>query len=158
MQEADGTFFIQVKELQGCMSVGETITEAYEMIKDAMTGWLSIALEDGDVIPEPEALQKREYSGKFVVRVPKNLHKELAETAVENGISLNAYINSIFSRHCGVVDTKNSIIEKQNKLIVGRYKSYTSSGVRKIKYEYQNVISGNFGKIRMHYEEDCREN
>ena len=47
----DGTFFVKVKELPGCMSVGETRADAMEMIDDAMKGWLEVALEDGVEIP-----------------------------------------------------------------------------------------------------------
>lgn len=33
----------------------------------------------------------REYSGKLMLRVPKELHKALAEAAKANGVSLNQY-------------------------------------------------------------------
>ncbi len=34
---------------------------------------------------------QREYSGRLMVRIPKDLHKELAEAAKRNGVSLNQY-------------------------------------------------------------------
>lgn len=34
---------------------------------------------------------RREYSGKLMVRIPKELHRQLAEAAKENGVSLNQY-------------------------------------------------------------------
>ncbi len=40
--------------------------------------WLEVSLEQGDAIPEPRS--EAEYSGKFVVRVPRSLHRDLAET------------------------------------------------------------------------------
>lgn len=49
-------FFIQVKELPGCMSQGSTVQEAYAMIKDALDGYISVSLEHNDFIPVP-ALQ-----------------------------------------------------------------------------------------------------
>ena len=61
------------------------------MIRDAMQGWLEIAIESGHRIPEPRP--EEEYSGKFVVRVPKSLHRRLVERAEEEGVSLNQYIN-----------------------------------------------------------------
>ncbi|MCZ7673548.1 MAG: type II toxin-antitoxin system HicB family antitoxin [Chloroflexi bacterium] len=39
--------------------------------------------------PVPEALATKKYSGKFMVRVPPNLHRRLALEAAESGISLN---------------------------------------------------------------------
>ncbi len=68
----DGSYFVKVKELEGCMTVGESRPEALEMIDDAMRGWLEIALEDGLEIPLPEALREDKYSGKFALRLPKS--------------------------------------------------------------------------------------
>lgn len=33
----------------------------------------------------------REYSGRLMLRIPKELHRSLAESAKENGVSLNQY-------------------------------------------------------------------
>ena len=43
-------------------------------------------IEDKEKIPEPV---DKTYSGKFNLRLPKSLHKKLAEEAEEEGISLN---------------------------------------------------------------------
>ena len=73
------------------MNQGDTPEEALEAILDAMQGWLEIALEKGNPIPEPRP--EEDYSGKFVVRVPKSLHRKLVEEAEKEGVSLNQYIN-----------------------------------------------------------------
>ena len=90
-QDPEEGWFVRVKELRGCMSQGDTPEEAFEMIRDAMQGWLEIALENGTPIPEPRP--EEDYSGKFVVRVPKSLHRKLVEEAEREGVSLNQYIN-----------------------------------------------------------------
>ncbi len=54
--------------------------------------WLEIALEDGKKIPKPENLELHYFSGKFTLRLPKSLHRELALEAEEQGVSLNQYI------------------------------------------------------------------
>lgn len=38
------------------------------------------------------------YSGKFVARLPKELHQKIAETATAQGISLNQWVNQALSR------------------------------------------------------------
>jgi len=43
--------------------------------------------EAGDVVPEP--LSTKRFSGRFMVRVPPQLHKNLAVQAAEAGVSLN---------------------------------------------------------------------
>lgn len=89
--EPGGGWFVAVRELPGCMSQGDTPDEAIEMIRDAMRAWLSFALEDGTDIPEPRELD--EYSGKFLVRVPRSLHRALVQRAESEGVSLNQYVN-----------------------------------------------------------------
>ena len=47
--------------------------------------------------PLPEPLAEREFSGKFMVRVPPQTHRRLAMEAAEAGISLNRLANSKLS-------------------------------------------------------------
>ncbi|MDJ0314079.1 type II toxin-antitoxin system HicB family antitoxin [Arthrobacter sp. H35-D1] len=42
---------------------------------------------NGEPVPEP--LSERNYSGKFVVRIPPQAHRRLAEEAAEQNVSLN---------------------------------------------------------------------
>jgi antitoxin HicB len=86
----------RVMELPGCITQGDTFDELGEMIEDAMRGWIGVALEDG--IPVPEPAPDEEYSGKFVVRLPRSLHRQLAETAEREGVSLNQLINVSLAR------------------------------------------------------------
>jgi len=37
----------------------------------------------------PKALASRRFSGKFMVRIPPEVHKKLVLEAAENGVSLN---------------------------------------------------------------------
>jgi predicted RNase H-like HicB family nuclease len=56
--EPEGGYTISVPSLPGCISYGKTFEEAIEMIKDAMSGWLAVAREEGVPIPEQfEAFQ-----------------------------------------------------------------------------------------------------
>jgi predicted RNase H-like HicB family nuclease len=48
----EGGYVVTVPDLPGCVSEGDTIEEALEMIKDAMSGWLLVAQEHGDPIPD----------------------------------------------------------------------------------------------------------
>jgi hypothetical protein len=50
----------------------------------------------GEAIPEPIA--DRRFSGKFNVRVPESLHRELVHAAAEEGVSLNRLISDRLAR------------------------------------------------------------
>jgi predicted HicB family RNase H-like nuclease len=43
--------------------------------------------------PPPQPLATRPYSGKFMVRVPSQLHRQLATQAAEAGVSLNRLVS-----------------------------------------------------------------
>lgn len=87
--ESGSYYYGRVLELDGCQSTGETFEEAYNSLLEAMEGWLEAKIEYGDTIPEP--LGDENYSGKFVIRIPKSLHRKLAIEAEQEGISLNQY-------------------------------------------------------------------
>jgi antitoxin HicB len=108
----DGSFFVKVKELEGCMSVGETRTDALAMIEDAMQEWFTVAIEDGIDIPLPESLQEDRYSGKFPLRLPKVLHRKLAEAAEQNKVSLNQYLVMLLSEKHALHQVKKLLTER----------------------------------------------
>ena len=82
-------FYAHVLELDGCQSTGESFKEAYDNLKDAMKGWIETKLEGGFEIPMPIGYE--DFSGKFVVRIPKSLHYKLSLEAKQEGVSLNQY-------------------------------------------------------------------
>lgn len=49
------------------------------------------AEDPADTITLEDYKAKREYSGKIMLRIPKELHRDLAEAAKANGVSLNQY-------------------------------------------------------------------
>ena len=87
-------------ELPGCITQGDDFEELGEMVEDAMRAWIETALEDGQDIPEPRTAD--DYSGKFVVRVPKCLHRRLALAADQDGVSLNQFINVALAAAVGI--------------------------------------------------------
>lgn len=81
-------------ELKGCITCAATIEKVVVMAEDAKKEWISTCLEEGIEIPEPKS-----YSGQFKLRVPKTLHRRLAENAENEGVSMNQYCVSILSHY-----------------------------------------------------------
>ena len=52
-------------------------------------------VNNGESVPEPIAIKL--YSGKFMVRVPPDVHRQLAMQAAEAGVSLNRLASSKLS-------------------------------------------------------------
>lgn len=103
--DSDGEvgYVARVVELPGCMTQADNFAELEEMIQDAMRAWIETAIENGQSIPEPQALDV--YSGKFVVRIPKSLHRQLAERASREGVSLNALVSVALGQYVGMEAT-----------------------------------------------------
>lgn len=85
----EGGYAVSYPDLPGCLSVGDTIAEAIKNAEDAKKVWLEAALESGVAINKPNDLEN--YSGQFKLRIPRSLHKSLAEHSKSEGISMNQY-------------------------------------------------------------------
>ncbi|WP_303059936.1 type II toxin-antitoxin system HicB family antitoxin [Veillonella magna] len=93
----EGGFVISYPDLPGCITCGETIELAVANAVDAKKAWFEAALEDGIEIREPDSLEK--YSGQFKLRIPRSLHRRLAEHSQKEGISMNQYCVYLLSRN-----------------------------------------------------------
>ncbi len=85
----EGGYVVSFPELPGCLTVGETIEDAVKNSEDAKRAWFEAAIAEGLSIPEPDILTQ--YSGQFKLRLPKSLHRSLAENSKREGISMNQY-------------------------------------------------------------------
>lgn len=61
-----------------------------QRIDDAKRIWIEVACEEGIRIPLPRT--ETQYSGKLIIRIPRFLHRRLAEQARREKASLNQYI------------------------------------------------------------------
>lgn len=90
IHDESGTYFVaRVLELDGLMGTGDTYNEAYKDVRKAMETYIETKLANKVSIPEP--IDATAYSGRFVLRLPKALHKLLSLRALEEGVSLNQY-------------------------------------------------------------------
>ena len=112
VRNQDGTYFAYVKEFQGCMTEGDTPSEAYTMLEDAMESWIEAALEDGDAVPEPEITLEKEFSGRTVLRMPKSLQKKLSEEAKVNNVSWNTWAVMLLAQRNSTVHELRLMNEK----------------------------------------------
>jgi predicted HicB family RNase H-like nuclease len=90
MNDESGHYFYgRIMELDGCQSTGVTLEELYTNLNEALEGYIETKLENNLEIPRPA--RQEDYSGKFIVRLPKSLHMRLAVEAEREGVSLNQY-------------------------------------------------------------------
>ncbi len=68
---------------------GQDEAKVYKKLCKTVEEWIEIYNNDGDPLPSPTA--GRKYSGKFNLRVGKELHEQLSLAALRSGESLNSY-------------------------------------------------------------------
>ncbi len=94
--EDEGAWVASVPDLPGCNSFGTTATDAINNVQEAKELWLRSQFENSGEIPEPT--DEEDFSGKFVLRIPKQLHRSLAYQAQKQGVSLNHYASHLLSQ------------------------------------------------------------
>ncbi|MGH9605641.1 MAG: toxin-antitoxin system HicB family antitoxin [Terracidiphilus sp.] len=93
--DADGYWVAEHPELPGCVADGAASQEALASLNVARELWIESRVAAGLAVPEPQ--DEPQYSGRFVVRIAKSLHRELAGEAEAEGVSLNSLIAGILA-------------------------------------------------------------
>lgn len=87
----DGEYVATVAEFPSLSWLDEDQTEALRGIVDLVADIVLDLEATGEPVPAP--LAERRYSGKFNVRVPESLHRDLTLTAAHEGVSLNRLVS-----------------------------------------------------------------
>ncbi|MDP3112944.1 MAG: type II toxin-antitoxin system HicB family antitoxin [Thermodesulfovibrionales bacterium] len=90
----EGGFYARIPDMPSIFTGGVTEIEALKNAKAAIKEYLEICKKDRLPIPQSK-------SGKFNVRVPKDLHRDLARKAAEQGVSLNQLVVYLLGRGTG---------------------------------------------------------
>lgn len=99
-EEEGGGFLARLPQFGelGIVGDGDTVEEAISDLAENKKVRFQQYLDEGLDIPEPDP-GTEEYSGRFLMRLPKFLHRQLAESAQANGVSLNKYVCTLLAMH-----------------------------------------------------------
>jgi len=94
---------------------GKDEATVYKELCQAVEEWIDIYEKDTE--PLPAATAGKDYSGKFVVRVGKELHKSLAIDALRRGESLNSYCVNLLKEENALygIHKRKPRFSKQNR-------------------------------------------
>ena len=70
--------------------------EALKGIRSVVNDCVEDMIKSKEAVPKPIAT--RQYSGKFMVRIPPEVHRHLATEAAESGVSLNRIASAKLAR------------------------------------------------------------
>ena len=85
--EEDGEYVGLCAEFQSLSWLACDPEAALQGIRQVVADVVADLHSNGEPVPDPMASKK--YSGHFMVRVPPELHRQLALEAAESGVSLN---------------------------------------------------------------------
>ena len=94
--EEDEEYVGLCAEFPGLSWLAATPEEALRGIRQVVAKVVVDLKRNKEVVPEP--LATRQYSGKFQVRVPPDIHRRLALEAAESGVSLNRLASAELSQ------------------------------------------------------------
>lgn len=128
--EESGTFTARLVEFPGCLAQGDSPAEAYERLEAAAESWIEAALEMRQEIPQPGS--GSEFSGRFALRLPRSLHRQVAELAELDGTSLNQFIVGTLAEKVGGVSLYRGLVRQLHS-------SIASTVLSAAKVYYSNV-------------------
>ena len=85
--EEDEEFVGLCVEFPGLSWLASSSAAALKGIRSVIKDCIEDISANGEKVPEP--LLSRKFSGRFMVRVPSSVHRQLAIEAAEQGVSLN---------------------------------------------------------------------
>ena len=95
--EEDGEYIGLCAEFPSLSWLASEPEAALQGIRQVVADVVVDLQANGEPVPEPLSVKK--YSGRFMVRVPPELHRQLALEAAESGVSLNRLVSDKLSRN-----------------------------------------------------------
>ena len=93
--EEDGEYVGLCAEFPGLSWLADTQEAALAGIRNTVSEVVRDMQSTGEPIPQP--LATRQYSGKFTVRIPPEVHRKLQIEAAESKISFNRLVSAKLS-------------------------------------------------------------
>lgn len=98
-KDEGGGFLISYPDFSECIADGETAEEAIANGAEALAATVAALQDKGLPVPAPNSGGVA--SGKFVARVPKSIHAQLAARAKAEGVSLNTLVLTFLAEGLG---------------------------------------------------------
>jgi antitoxin HicB len=99
-RDDEGDWVASIREMEGCIADGSTPGEAIKNLESMKELWLRARLRSRRPIPLPST-EADTFSGKFLQRVPKSLHRKLVTAAEREGVSLNQFTTAVLAEAGG---------------------------------------------------------
>lgn len=113
--DESGGYVASIQEFPGCIAEGDTADESLQNLDNASLAWIMSALSTGYPVRDPICFDG--YSGKIALRIPRGLHKQLAELAELEDTSINQILVSAISQYVGEKRFSAEMFEEIKKVM-----------------------------------------
>ena len=117
-----GGYVASIQEFPGCVADGNTAEEAIANLNHAAASWIEAALSTGYEIRDPVDFYG--YSGKIALRIPRGLHKQIAELAELEESSINQLLVTAIANYTG----SERAFNKCSEVLVSEVRKVISDG------------------------------
>lgn len=118
-----GGYVASIQEFPGCVAEGDTPDAAIQNLDKAAASWVQVALSNGYEIRDPVSFHG--YSGKIALRIPRGLHKQVAELAELEESSINQLLVSAIAQYLGSKRT----FKEMSETMLSEMRKVMSDGV-----------------------------
>lgn len=95
---------------------GDTVEEALSRLNEIRATLFADMLSRGKKIPLPsplpEQVEEEELCGRVLLRIPKDLHRDIVKRAEANGVSVNQFISNALSKRVGAEEMVQLAVER----------------------------------------------
>ena len=98
-EENDGSYSIEVPDLKGCCTQGNTLQEALEMAQDAALGWILTSIEDDEEIPQASKIEDIELENEngfktlLLLDIDQYTQKYGSKQSVKKTLTIPSWLN-----------------------------------------------------------------
>ena len=98
-KEDDGGYSVDIPDLLGCCTQGETLEEALEMAQDAALGWILTSIEDDEEIPEASKIEDIELENEngfktlLLLDIDQYTQKYGSKQSVKKTLTIPSWLN-----------------------------------------------------------------
>jgi antitoxin HicB len=114
-RDEDGSWVAEAPDLPGCVAASTDPRDLLALADDSIAAWIDAAIDDGRPIPAPA--MDDAYSGRFLLRVPKSIHRRLATQARREGVSLNALCATTLAASVGAAEVSDVTRERTRRAL-----------------------------------------
>ena len=98
-KEKEGGYSVEVPDLKGCITQGDTLEEAIEMAQDAALGWLLTSIEDEEDLPEASEIKdikldnKEQFVSLLLLDIDRYTEKYGNRKSVKKTLTIPIWLN-----------------------------------------------------------------